>query len=167
MCIRDRLWVNLPAAHKMDDPGYQALTAESLGKVKPIDGGQVNLYAGELDGESGPARTATPINLWDIHLGPGEDTTLTVPDGHTTMLFVIDGEVATDGGRLDSQQLGLFERTGDELRLRAGELGARALLLGGEPIGEPTVSYGPFVMNTEAEIVQAVQDFNAGTFGRL
>ena len=162
-----QLWVNLPAAHKMDDPGYQALTAESLGKVKLIDGGQVNLHAGELDGERGPARTATPINLWDIHLGPGEDTTLTVPDGHTTMLFVIDGEVATDGGRLDSQQLGLFERTGDELRLRAGELGARALLLGGEPIGEPTVSYGPFVMNTEAEIVQAVQDFNAGTFGRL
>lgn len=162
-----QLWVNLPGKDKMGEPGYQALTAESMGKVKLPDGGTVTLYAGELDGETGPARTHTPIELWDVQLAADEVAELTVPDGHTIMVFVLDGPVGTEGGTIGREQLGIFERTGDTLRLAAPETGARAIVLGGEPIEEDVIFYGPFAMNTEAEIVQAIQDFNAGTFGHL
>jgi redox-sensitive bicupin YhaK (pirin superfamily) len=162
-----QLWVNLPSADKMGDPGYQALTAESMGKVKLPGGGTVTLYAGELDGETGPARTHTPIELWDLQLAADETAELTVPDGHTLMLFVLDGHLDTVGGRIGREELGLFDRSGDRLRITAPETGARAVLLGGRPIGEPVVFYGPFAMTSEAEIVQAIEDFNAGTFGHL
>lgn len=162
-----QLWVNLPAKDKMGEPGYQALTAESMGKVKLVGGGTVILYAGQLDGQTGPARTHTPIELWDVQLAADETAELAVPDGHTMMVFVLDGHVDTDGGRTGHEQLGIFERTGDILRLVAPETGARAILLGGEPIGEEIVFYGPFVMTTEAEIVEAINDFNAGRFGHL
>lgn len=162
-----QLWVNLPGKHKMDAPGYQGLTAQQMGKVKLDGGGTVTLIAGELDGERGPARTFTPIELWDVELVPGEQTELAVPDGHTIMTFVIDGEVETEGGTVGHQQLGVFQRSGDTLRLTAGGDGARAIVLGGEPIEENVIFYGPFAMNTRQEIVQAIDDFNAGTFGHL
>lgn len=162
-----QLWVNLPGEHKMSEPGYQALTAESMGKVKLMGGGTVTLYAGELDGENGPARTHTPIELWDVQLAADEVAELTVPDGHTIMAFVLAGEVGTEGGTIGHEQLGIFERTGDVLRLTAPPTGARTIVFGGEPIEEDVIFYGPFAMNTEAEIVQAINDFNAGTFGHL
>ncbi|HQH07831.1 MAG TPA: pirin family protein [Phycicoccus sp.] len=162
-----QLWVNLPSRDKMSEPGYQALTAESMGKVKLPGGGTVILYAGALDGAVGPARTHTPIELWDVHLASEETAELAVPDGHTLLVFVLDGAVETDGGTIGHEQLGLFERSGDVLRLSAPESGARVIVLGGEPIGEPVIFYGPFAMNTQAEIVQAIEDFNAGTFGHL
>ena len=162
-----QLWVNLPGRHKMDPPGYQALTAESMGKVKLPGGGTVTLYAGELDGERGPAHTFPPIELWDVQLSADEQAELAVPDGHTIMVFVLDGEVATEGGRVALEQLGLFERDGDVLALKAPETGARVIVLGGEPINENVIFYGPFAMNTRAEIVQAIDDFNAGRFGHL
>jgi len=162
-----QLWVNLPGKDKMSEPGYQALTAESMGKVKLEGGGTVTLYAGELDGERGPARTHTPIELWDVQLAADEVAELAVPDGHTIMVFVLDGEVATDGGTIGHERLGIFERRGDLLRLAAPATGARAIVLGGQPIEEDVIFYGPFAMNTQAEIVQAIQDFNAGTFGQL
>lgn len=162
-----QLWVNLPAKDKMSEPGYQALTAESMGKVKLAGGGTVTLYAGELDGERGPARTHTPMELWDVRLSANETAELAVPDGHTLMIFVLDGDVTTEGGTIGFEKLGLFERTGDTVTVTAPETGARFILLGGEPIGEPVIFYGPFAMNTQAEIVQAVNDFNAGTFGTL
>lgn len=162
-----QLWVNLPGKHKMDPPGYQALTAESMGKVKLVGGGTVTLYAGELDGEKGPARTFTPIELWDVQLAANESAELAVPEGHTIMVFVLDGEVSTDGGVIGHEQLGIFERTGDLLSLTAPETGARVIVLGGEPIDEDVIFYGPFAMNTEEEIIAAVNDFNAGKFGHL
>ena len=138
-----------------------------MGKVKLAGGGTVNLYAGTLDGEVGPAHTHTPIELWDVQLSADETAELAVPDGHTLMAFVLDGEVATNGGTIGFEQLGLYEREGDLVRLTAPATGARVIILGGEPIGEPVVFYGPFAMNTRDEIVQAVNDFNAGTFGVL
>lgn len=162
-----QLWVNLPSRDKMNEPRYQALTAESMGKVKLPGGGTVILYAGELDGEVGPAHTHTPINLWDLHMVANETVELAVPDGHTLMVFALDGDITTAGGTIGFEQLGLFERAGDVLQLTAPETGARAIVLGGEPIGEPVVFYGPFAMTTQAEIVQAVNDFNAGAFGHL
>ena len=162
-----QLWVNLPGKDKMGEPGYQALTAESMGKVKLPDGGTVTLYAGELDGERGPAHTHTPIELWDVQLTAEETAELTVPDGHTIMVFVLDGEVTTEGGTIGREELGIYERTGDVLRLTAPATGARVVVLGGEPIDEDVIFYGPFAMNTEEEIVQAINDFNAGKFGQL
>lgn len=162
-----QLWVNLPAEHKMTEPGYQHITAESTGKVKLEGGGTVTLYAGELDGERGPASTYTPIELWDVQLAAAETAELAVPDGHTIMVFSMDGAVETDGGTIDHEQLGIFAREGDELRLTAGEAGGRVIVLGGKPIEEDVIFYGPFAMNTPEEIAQAVSDFNAGTFGAL
>lgn len=163
-----QLWVNLPGAHKMDAPGYQGLTAESMGRVELAGGGSVRLIAGELDGTHGPARTFTPIELWDISLTPGKQAELDVPHGHTVMVFVLEGEVATEGGTIGREQLGLFERDGDRVRLSASDAGpARMILLGGQPIGEDVLFYGPFVMNTEAELQQAIRDFNSGRFGTL
>lgn len=162
-----QLWVNLPGRHKMDAPGYQPLEAAHMGDVALPGGGRVRLIAGELDGVRGPARTHTPIELWDLTLTPGERAELPTPDGHTTMVFVIDGRLEAAGGTIERQQLGMFSRDGDLTVLTAGDAGARAILLGGEPIGEPVVFYGPFVMNTDDEIAQAIADFNAGTFGHL
>lgn len=162
-----QLWVNLPSANKMDTPGYQALTADQMGKVELAGGGNVKLYAGELDGTRGPASTFTPIELWDVELTAGETTSLVVPEGHTTMVFVLDGDVATEGGSVGFQQLGMFEREGGNVTLTAGGGGARLILLGGEPIGEDVIFYGPFAMNTEEQIVEAIEDFNSGKFGHL
>lgn len=178
-----QLWVNLPAKHKMDEPGYQGLTAESMGKVKLEGGGVVTLVAGELDGEIGPARTFTPIELWDAELVGDETAELAVPDGHNLMVFVIDGEVTSGDGqvnaadqgagagrggvRLAQQELGIFNREGSVLRLTAGPLGARVLVMGGEPINEPVLFHGPFVMNTREEIIAAYEDFRRGKFGHL
>lgn len=162
-----QLWVNLPGKDKMGEPGYQALTAESMGKVKLEGGGTVTLYAGRLGDEVGPAHTHTPIELWDVQLAADETADLAVPEGHTMMVFMLDGQVETEGGTIGHEQLGIFERSGDTLRLTAPATGARAIVLGGQPIEENVIFYGPFAMNTQAEIVQAIQDFNAGTFGQL
>ena len=162
-----QLWVNLPAAHKMDAPGYQPLTAEAMGKVKLPDGGTVTLIAGELDGVQGPAKTFTPIEMWDVALTADESAALTVPDGHNLMVFVLDGEVTTPSGRIGHEELGIFEREGDVLELTAGTLGARVLVLGGQPIDEPVVFHGPFVMNTVDEIRTAMLDYSRGAFGHL
>ncbi|MFV0524831.1 MAG: pirin family protein [Acidimicrobiales bacterium] len=162
-----QLWVNLPGANKMDEPGYQALEAGAMGRVELPGGGTVTLIAGELDGVTGPARTFTPIELWDVSLGAEERAELAVPDGHTEMVFVIDGELAAGGGRIGEQELGVFERSGDGLVLAAGPAGARAIVLGGRPIGEDVIFYGPFAMNTREEIVAAIRDFESGRFGSL
>lgn len=162
-----QLWVNLPAAHKMDDPGYQGLTAGEMGKVTLPGGGTVTVVAGSIHGVQGPARTCTPINLWDVRLGPGESAGLAVPRRHNVMVFVLDGVVRTAGHVVEPQRLAVFEHDGDALHLAADVDGARVVVLGGEPINEPVASYGPFVMNSREELVQAIEDFNAGTFGRL
>lgn len=162
-----QLWVNLPGKHKLDPPGYQPLLASDMGKVKLAGGGVVTLIAGELEGERGPAHTFTPIELWDVELGINEGAELAVPDGHTTMMFVIDGELTTSGGKIGLQELGLFEREGDRVVVTAGNEGSRFILLGGEPIGEKVIFHGPFAMNTKDEIIQAVEDFESGKFGHL
>lgn len=162
-----QLWVNLPAANKMDDPAYQPLVAAEMGQVSLPGGGNVRLVAGELDGTKGPARTFTPIELWDVTLVPGERAELVTPDGHTTMVFVTQGQVRTAGATVGLHELGVLSRDGDITVLTAGDEGARLILLGGQPIGEDLVFYGPFVMNTEDEIAQAIEDLNTGKFGHL
>ncbi len=162
-----QLWVNLPGRHKMDAPGYQALEASSMGRVELPGGGIARLIAGELAGQRGPARTFTPIELWDLGLVPSEHVELAVPDGHTAMLFVLEGEVAAATATIGHQELGVFDRAGERIIIDVGGAGARVILLGGEPIDEDVIFYGPFAMNTRAEIDEAIRDFDAGKFGVL
>jgi redox-sensitive bicupin YhaK (pirin superfamily) len=163
-----QLWVNLPARDKMTQPAYQTLLDTGIPSVSlPDEAGRVRVIAGEFAGQRGPARTHTPINVWDIRLQQSRSATLQVPDGHTAALVVLRGTVQVNGSALAREaQMVLLDRAGTEVLIEANT-DATVLLLGGEPIDEPVVGYGPFVMNTQAEIQQAINDFHSGKFGQL
>ena len=162
-----QLWVNLPAKDKMSAPRYQeildqTIPAASLGP----DGSFMRIIAGEYDGARGPARTFTPINLWDLRLKAGHKTELRLPDGFTTLVLVLDGAARVNGGEIvGPAELAMFERAGQGITLEAPKE-AKLLALSGQPIDEPVAGYGPFVMNTREEIDQAMADFQAGRFDR-
>ena len=163
-----QLWVNLPARDKMAAPGYQTILDSDIPSIALKDNaGSLRLIAGEFDGHTGPSRTFTLIDVWDLRLNAGKSLTLDLHEGRNTALVVLRGAVRING--LESAgvgQLALFEREGDRLTLEAGE-DAMVLLLSGEPIDEPIVGHGPFVMNTEQEIHQSFVDFQSGRFGRM
>jgi redox-sensitive bicupin YhaK (pirin superfamily) len=163
-----QLWVNLPARDKMGPPRYQAITADQIPTVTLPDGrGTVRVIAGELSGVAGPARTFTPIQVWDLRLRSDERTELRVRDGHTTALVVLKGTLrVNDSEAIGSAEVGLFDRSGEIVCIEGGA-GATALLLSGEPIDEPIVGQGPFVMNTAREIQQAIADYRSGRMGHL
>lgn len=157
-----QLWVNLPKAHKMSTPGYQAITNAQIPVV-----GAVRVIAGELDGVRGPARTFTPMNVFDVRLAAGESAALTVPEGHTAALALLSGSVTVNGVAVQGEaQLAVLSRAGTQVAIEAAAQ-SKLLFLGGEPIEEPVASYGPFVMNTQDEIRQAIDDYRAGRMGRL
>ena len=165
-----QLWVNLPADHKMDAPHYQSLTAEQVGHVDlPDDAGTVRVIAGNYDGHSGSAVTSTPINLWDVTLAAGASIAPSVDDEHNAAVLVIDGIVVVNGVELSAGQLAVLDRSQpDHHDIELTTLiGGRALVMTGQPIGEPVAADGPFVMNTRQELIEAAQDFRAGHFGRL
>ena len=163
-----QLWVNLPARHKMSAPGYQNILDAEIPVVTLPDGaGKVRVIAGEFDGHRGPARTFTPMDVWDVRLAKGHTAKFKVTEGHTLALIVLRGEVVVNGTQAASEaQMVLLDREGTDVAIEAAT-DATILLLAGEPIDEPVVGYGPFVMNTEAEIVQAIEDFNRGRFGSM
>lgn len=163
-----QLWINLPKKDKMSKPGYQGIKNEDIPAVKiPNSAGVVRVIAGEYVGTKGPASTFTPVNLWDIRLNAGHTTEFKVPAGHTTAVFVLSGKITlNDGEAVGEAEIALLERDGDSFTINATE-NAKLLFLGGEPIDEPIVGYGPFVMNTPAEIGQAMRDFESGKMGRL
>ena len=163
-----QLWVNLPARDKMADPGYQTLLDADIPSIAlKNNAGRLRLIAGEFDGQTGPARTFTPIDVWDLRLNGGQALTLDLHEGRNTALVILRGTVQVNGlESVGEGQLVLFERQGDQLSLQASA-DAVVLLLSGEPIDEPIVGHGPFVMNTEQEIHQAFADFQSGRFGRL
>ncbi len=163
-----QLWVNLPARDKMSAPRYQTLLDADIPAVAlPDDAGKVRVIAGEYAGHRGPAQTHTPMNVWDVRLEQGHAVRFQLPEGHTTVLVILHGTVEVNGSEIvrDAQMV-MFERTGNELLLEANSK-ATMLLLSGEPIDEPIVGHGPFVMNNEDEIQQAFSDFNSGHFGRI
>lgn len=161
-----QLWVNLPAAHKMDAPRYQAIEAAAIPEIALPDGaGAVRLIAGTHADRRGPAETVTPLNVWDVRLRAGHTADLGLPPGHNAAVAVLRGElVLPDARRVAGGGLVVFGLAGDALRFTAGT-DACLLLLSGEPIDEPIVGYGPFVMNTRGEIEQAVADYQRGLFG--
>lgn len=161
-----QLWVNLPARDKRTPPAYQTILASTIPSVA-IAGGALRVIAGEYGGARGPARTFTPMIVGDLRLDVGADTTLDLPAGWLAALFVMDGSVGTNDGRtLAAGQLGIFSREGMRVGLRT-DAPAQVLLLAAEPIDEPMVGYGPFVMNTREEIVEAFRDYESGRMGHL
>ena len=133
----------------------------------PQDAGTVRVIAGEYGGHKGPAKTFTPINLWDVNLRAGKSAELPLPDGHTTTFLVLSGEVvANDEGKAGEGDLAIFERSGEDIRVTARSE-AKLLVMDGEPIAEPVVGHGPFVMNSRAEIQQAFEDYQLGRKGEI
>ncbi|MDX1755082.1 MAG: pirin family protein [Marinobacter sp.] len=163
-----QLWVNLPARAKEAPAAYQTLLDGDIPTV-PVDNGNGHLrvIAGDYLGHKGPARTFTPVNVWDLHLKPGGEITLPAPEGHTTLLAALSGTIlVNDAEILRETELASFARQDNGVHLQANNQ-AHMLLLTGEPIDEPVVGHGPFVMNTQEDIQQAVVDFQNGKFGTL
>ena len=160
-----QLWVNLPAKDKMSAPGYQGITNEMIPEVSLGDNaGTIRIISGTYKDVAGPARTFTPVNLWDIRLNKSKLLNLDLEDGYTTAVLVLKGKVMVNGKEsINAGELVLFERDGKEISFEATD-DATLLLMSGEPIDEPIAGYGPFVMNTQEEIRQAISDFNAGRF---
>ena len=162
-----QLWVNLPAKLKMTKPAYQAILDKQIPCVELKDGqGQARIIAGEFDGHQGPAHSFTPMNVIDLKLKKGS-TSIPVSEGWNTSLVVLKGAVeAGEGAVAKDAQMLMFSNQGQDIEVNVLE-DSIALLLSGEPINEPIVGYGPFVMNTKEEVAQAMQDFNSGSFGSI
>lgn len=163
-----QLWVNLPAKDKMAAPGYQSITADLIPRVAlPDNAGHVRVISGDYADVSGPARTFSPLNVWDMQLTQGHDVSLRQPAGWSTALVVLEGEISVNGAENAREgQLVVLSQQGETLHLSA-TADAKVLLLAGEPLGEPIVGYGPFVMNSKTQIAEAVRDFNSGRFGQI
>ncbi len=162
-----QLWVNLPARSKMAPPGYQTLLNKDIPAVTLDNGaGVLRVVAGDYQGHHGPARTFTPINVWDLRLNAGGRVVLPPPDGHTVALVVLQGTVVVnDAESANIDEVVVFEQGRGEVAIAASS-DAKLLLLSGEPLNEPIVGHGPFVMNTTDEIRQAFVDFQRGLLGR-
>lgn len=163
-----QLWVNLPAKHKMTPGGYQSILNADIPAIDlPGDAGRVRVIAGTFQGTRGPARTFTDINVWDARLKPATEVSFALPEGHTAMLAVLGGQIRVNGtqGAAEAEVL-MLGREGTEVDVHAPST-ATLLILTGQPIDEPIVGHGPFVMNSEAEIGQAFEDFRSGRFGKM
>lgn len=163
-----QLWVNLPARHKMAPPRYQGIPAERIPEVEiPGGAGRARVIAGAYLGAVGPARTLTPIEVWDLELSSPVPVELPLPEGHAAALVVLRGEVQVEGAEAVREgEVAVFDRSGSDVRLLQAR-NATALLLAGEPIDEPIVGHGPFVMNRPEEIQQAIADYQSGRMGDL
>ena len=163
-----QLWVNLPKASKMSAPGYQTIVNDQIPVVQ-LDGeaGSLRVIAGSVSGAKGPAKTFTPIELYDLRLRAGHSMPLQIPNGYNVGLLILSGQASVEGThRLSEAELAVFVSTGEPVTLIAEE-DATILVMAGEAIDEPVARYGPFVMNTKAELVQAVNDYQAGEMGHL
>ena len=163
-----QLWVNLPSKDKRAAPGYQGISDAQIPRVAlPEDAGSVRVIAGEYKENSGPARTFSPMNVWDVRVSRGHSAQLQVPEGFTTSLFVLKGKIRLPGDELVSEaELAVLDREGTDLGFEALE-DTTLLVLNGKPLNEPIVGYGPFVMNTQAEIREAFADYQNGRMGHL
>jgi len=175
-----QLWVNLPANAKMIPPRYQGFESQELRCASLRAGGELRVVAGTVMGVTGAVQTTSPMTYAHVVMRAGEEVTWEPDDGHTALVHVFDGGLMVNGHAARSGQMMVFERSSGAIVLRtgegvvaesataAGETGvvAQALLLGGQPLGEPVVRYGPFVMNTRDEIVQAFRDYEEGNLVR-
>ncbi|WP_333707244.1 pirin family protein [Ottowia beijingensis] len=162
-----QLWVNLPAKDKMTPPGYQPITAAQIPVVElPEGAGRVRVIAGQWSTAQGPARTFSPITMLDVQLAAGKSVELPQPEGWTTLVVVASGSASVNGADpVTGPAVVTLSTASQGVTVRA-DSDAKLLLLSGEPIDEPVVGYGPFVMNSQQQIVQAINDFNSGRFGQ-
>ena len=163
-----QLWVNLPKAVKMSPPRYQTLLSSDIPTVELNGGGgSLRVIAGEFLGTKGPAKTFSPVNLYDLRLKAGHRIELSLPEGFNSSLFVLHGEVVLNGAEgVREVEIALLNQKGERLSVEAKQ-DATILVLSGQPIAEPVARYGPFVMNTRDELIQAAQDYQAGKMGHL
>ncbi|MFN8241313.1 MAG: pirin family protein [Bacteroidales bacterium] len=163
-----QLWVNLPARFKMNEPRYQPIENKDMPRLPVTNGkGTVELIAGELEGKKGSAKTFSPVNLFNCRMKTGDVEVLSISDKFNTGLLVIEGGIKlNDSVNVQVDNFVLFGHEGEEIRLEALS-DSVILILGGEPIDEPIAAYGPFLMNTQAEIAQAFDDYYSGVFGYL
>jgi len=163
-----QLWINLPAKDKMSTPKYQAIKHSELSKFKlPADSGYVEVIAGQYNGVTGPASTFTDINVYNVRLDADGEAVFNFPEEHNTGFLVIEGSLSVNNAeQADVNQFVYFSKEGSNFKLKALK-NSIVLLLSGAPIDEPIAQYGPFLMNTQEEIKQAINDYNKGKFGYL
>lgn len=163
-----QLWVNLPRANKNDPPGYQGIVAADIPEVRlPSGAGTVRVIAGEAHGARGPARTFTPMSVLHVRATAGGEVAFELPPTYNAAVLVMAGSATLgDGQRVSQHDFVIFAHDGARLALEAAP-GTELLVLAGEPIDEPIAAYGPFVMNTREEIVEAARDFERGKYGTL
>lgn len=162
-----QLWVNLPAKDKMTPGRYQAITDAQIPSIALSDGaGTARLIAGDYADAKAPAETFSEMNVWDLRLKAGKPVSLDLPSTHTVSLFVLRGQVRVGSQSIGEAEMGVFDNSGGGVQFEAAE-DTVALLLSGVPLNEPIVGYGPFVMNTREEIMQAMRDFQSGQFGEI
>lgn len=163
-----QLWVNLPAKDKMTAPKYQAITAAEIPVINlPNNAGKTRVIAGELLGTKGIASSFSPVNMWDVAMHAGGEHLFNVPASHNVVILVLDGTVQIGGDSVARRgELVTFERGEADVLVEANNE-AKLLILTGEPLNEPVVGMGPFVMNTREELIQAFNDFQSGNFGRI
>ncbi|MDQ6735990.1 MAG: pirin family protein [Nitrospirota bacterium] len=163
-----QLWVNLPKTSKMSAPGYQTILNADIPAVD-LDGGagRLRVIAGSFLGHKGPARTFTPVELYDLHVKAGHRVQLSVPDGQNTSILVLQGRATVNESReVGEAELIVCKRNGSQIVIDAQQ-DSRLLLMSGEPIEEPIARYGPFVMNTREELIQAAEDYQTGKMGHV
>jgi len=162
-----QLWVNLPAEKKMVDPRYQGYDADEIAQVQLANGGLLKVVAGEVHGVRGPVETTSPMTYAHAVMEASDVVEWHPQEGHTALVHVFDGEVKVNGSTTSSGEMVVMQRTAGIVRIESTKAQAQVLLLGGQPLGEPVVRYGPFVMNTKQEIVDAVQEYNDGTLVKV
>ncbi|MBS0964675.1 pirin family protein [Acetobacter okinawensis] len=163
-----QLWVNLPAKDKLAPPAYQTLLAADIPTLPlPHDAGTLRVIAGQYGQTTGPAHVFSPLNVWDVQLEQGAQVTLSLPEGHNAAIVSLEGRLSVnDSQELGSAQLVLLNHEGTEVTVQA-QVQSSFLVLTGAPLNEPIEGYGPFVMNTRAQIRQAMEDFSNGLFGGI
>lgn len=162
-----QLWVNLPAKYKMTAPKYQEILREKMGNHVLADhAGVIEVIAGDYKGTRGPASTFTPVQLYNARLKSGANVELNFPTSYNTGILVVEGTAVINGEPVSTDYFVLFNNDGEQISIETTE-DAILLILSGEPILEPIVQYGPFLMNTWDELEQAIADVNVGKFGVL
>lgn len=163
-----QLWVNLPKAHKMTAPRYQGIVSADIPRVELGPDAYARVIAGEVNGTQGAAKTFTPVTLLDVRIEAGGRAEWNLPAGQNASIVLLRGNVTLNGSTAlkGEAQIAVLSPDGESIRIEAKEQSI-LLVLGGESINEPVASYGPFVMNTDAEIRQAIDDYRSGKMGRL
>lgn len=164
-----QLWVNLPSKYKMTKPKYQPITKENISVYKLANHeGEIKVIAGEVKGVKGPASTFSKMNIYNVYLKNHGKVILNEPSEFNTGILIINGEMKINNDSIYKENdFILFDNVEGEIILESVSEDSLAIVLSGEPLNEPVIAHGPFVMNTESEIIKAYEDYNSGKFGQL